>query len=124
MLILLTKKPSVIVIDDDRDVVGVFSEFLKLNDVDVKAVGYDGRNALELYQKFRPDVVILDLLMPDYDGFYAFKQIRQEDPHAKIVILTADTKREDVEKIKLLNPNKVVPKPYDAYEMLSLIKEI
>lgn len=118
------KISSVIVIDDDEDVVKVFSEFLVLNGVDVKATASNGKDALELYQQFKPDVVVLDLVMPEYDGFYAFEQIIKEDPAAKVVILTGDTKEQDFVRLQRLRPAKIVSKPYDAYEMLDIIKDL
>jgi YesN/AraC family two-component response regulator len=61
---------SAIVIDDEIDVLEVFCEYLKVKNVNVLAQGRNGKDALELYQKLKPDVVLMDLVMPQYDGFY------------------------------------------------------
>jgi two-component system chemotaxis response regulator CheY len=120
----MKSRPKVILVDDDKDVANVFSEFLKINGVVVKGIGHDGKQAVELYLEHMPDVVILDLLMPNYDGFYAFEHIKKEDKDAKIVILTADTKPKHLEMLKKLGPLKIVAKPYDAYEMLEIINSV
>lgn len=65
---------TAIVIDDDHDIVDVFSDILQILQIDVIGKGYDGKEAVELYQKFTPDLVILDLMMPKYDGIYALER--------------------------------------------------
>ena len=79
-----------IVIDDDIDTVELFSEYLEIKGIRVVGKGYDGKEAVELYQKLKPDIVFLDIMMPHYDGFYAFEQIKNIDPDAKLIMVTAD----------------------------------
>ena len=79
---------KVIVVDDDVDTVKVFSEFLRLKGIDVIGEGYNGKQAFELFQELRPDVVILDMRMPEYDGKYAIDAIKKVDPNAKIIVVT------------------------------------
>lgn len=90
---------SVIVIDDDIDTLDVFSEFLEIKDIKVLGRGHDGKKAAELYQKFRPDIVIMDAMMPDYDGFYGINKIREINPDAKIIMVTATVSEETEKKI-------------------------
>lgn len=115
---------SVIVIDDDIDTLEVFSEFLEIKDIKVLGRGHDGKKAAELYEKFRPDVVIMDAMMPDFDGFYGIQKIREINPDAKIIMVTA-TVSEDTEK--KLNDSKVsaiVKKPYKVEELVNLIDNL
>ena len=60
---------SVIVIDDDEDTVRLFSEFLKENDINVIGNGFDGVTAVKLFKETNPDVVLIDLNMPNGSGF-------------------------------------------------------
>ncbi|MBI5147092.1 MAG: response regulator [Thaumarchaeota archaeon] len=71
----MSKNPTAIVIDDDKETVGIFSEYLEMIDVNLICQGYNGKMAVELYQKQKPDVVFLDLMMSDCDGFYALENI-------------------------------------------------
>ncbi|WP_255486576.1 response regulator transcription factor [Candidatus Nitrosotenuis sp. DW1] len=68
---------TAIVIDDDIDTVDVFCDYLEIVNVKVLGRGYNGKEAVELYRKHNPNVVFLDLMMPDYDGFYALEHIRK-----------------------------------------------
>jgi len=79
---------KVIVIDDDDDLRESFSMLLSLNEFQVLATGKDGKEAIELYQKLKPDFIFLDYNMPNFDGMYALKEIRRIDPKSKIIIIT------------------------------------
>ena len=76
---------SVIVIDDNEDIVYSMSELLEIHGI---GKGYNGLEGVQLYNKLRPDVVLLDLMMSEYDGLYALKEIRKIDPKSVILIVT------------------------------------
>jgi CheY-like chemotaxis protein len=90
---------SAIVIDDDKDVVESFASSLEYVNVKVVGKGYDGKEAVELYQKLKPDFVVLDILMPEYDGHYAIENIRKFNPNAKIFVITADVSESTTKKL-------------------------
>ncbi len=90
---------SAIVIDDDNDVVESFTTMLEYNNVNVVGKGYDGKDAVELYQKLKPDFIVVDMLMPEYDGHYAIENIRKFNPNAKIFVITADVSESTAEKL-------------------------
>jgi DNA-binding NarL/FixJ family response regulator len=70
------------------------------NDMTVVAEASNGREALERYREYRPDVTLMDLLMPQMDGLAAIEAIRGEFPEARIVILT--TYRGDAQALRAL----------------------
>lgn len=118
------ENPSVIIIDDDSDTIEVFEEYLKLEQIPVLAKGYDGKQAVELYERFGPDVVLLDIMMPEYDGFYAIDKIREADPNSKFVILTADISEGTKAKLEKINSTTVLYKPYEIDEIVSVIRKM
>ncbi|QLH08603.1 response regulator [Candidatus Nitrosotenuis sp. DW1] len=121
----MTKEnPTVIVVDDDSDTIEIFEEYLKLEKIPMLAKGFDGSQAVELYSKFRPDVVLLDIMMPDFDGFYAIEKIRAMDPDSKFVILTADITKETKARLEKLNSAAVLYKPYEIDEIVQVIKKL
>ena len=101
-------------IDDDKDTVSVISELLELHGMDVIGKGYNGLEGVQLFDKLHPDIVLLDLMMPQYDGLYALRKIREKDPIANVVIITADLPTSLQEKIKSLKPTKILFKPIDV----------
>ena len=109
---------DVILVDDDVDLVNSYSEILTLNEISVVAVCYDGKSAVDLFKKYRPCVIIVDMLMPKYDGSYAIKHIKEFDHNAKIIVLTAYPEIEpDLEDIFA-----VVQKPTNTDDFIEVIK--
>ena len=111
---------SVIVIDDDEDTVRLFSEFLEEHDINVIGNGFDGVSAVKLFKETKPDVVLIDLNMPNGSGFYAIKKIQKIDPKAKIIAVTADSSSATVEKLDKLKIS-MIQKPFEMDQVISKI---
>lgn len=111
---------SVVIADDDHDMVNTLATLLEQKGIKVIGKGYDGEEASQLYLLHKPDVILLDLDMPNYDGHYAIEKIMQKDPNAKIIVITAYLD-------KSFQSNKVsavFSKPYDVDELIEEIKQI
>jgi len=113
-----------IVVDDDFDTVEVFSEYLELKNIHVLGKGYNGKDAVDLYQKLKPDVVFLDVLMPDYDGFYALEKIRKLNPNANVIMVTASLTAQTEDKLKDLNASAIIYKPYDIDNIVETVHRV
>lgn len=113
---------TAIVIDDDHPTVEMLSEFLEMKGMKVIGRGYTGIDAVELYKKSRPDFVLLDIMMPVYDGFYVLEQIRIFDPGAKIIVVTADLRDDTVSRLDKLNI-PYINKPYEFEQLVNMIKQ-
>jgi len=112
---------SVIVIDDDEDTVRLFSEFLEENNIKVIGNGFDGVTAVKLFRETKPDVVLIDLNMPNGSGFYAIKKIQDIDPKAHIIAVSADgsfATEEKLEKLKI----PLIQKPFKMDKVISMIQ--
>jgi len=114
---------TAIVVDDDLKTVSVFSELLKVFGLNVVAQGYDGKDAVSLYKKYKPDIIFTDIMMPEYDGFYALEEIRKLDPHAKVIAVTADLTDETATKLEKMNISAVVYKPYKIQDIKKVLFE-
>ena len=79
---------TAIVIDDDLDVLEIFVELLRLYGINVVGTGFSGNDALKLYMAHNPDFVFMDYLMPEYNGLYGAKKIKEFDPQARIVLVS------------------------------------
>ena len=108
------KNATALVVDDDPDTIEMFSDYLENKGVTVIGKGKDGKEGFELYKKLKPDVIFLDVIMPNYDGFYTLKKIREIDADAKIIMVTADFSPSTKKKLKELKANDVIYKPYDG----------
>ncbi|MEM2786061.1 MAG: response regulator [Candidatus Nitrosotenuis sp.] len=112
------------IIDDDKAIVRVFAEYLKLLNVKVVAIGHDGKQAAEIYKKYTPDVLFLDILMPKYDGIYGLREIRAMNPYANVVIITADINKDIEDRLEGLHPTEIIFKPFDMYKLKRMLEEI
>lgn len=111
---------SVIVIDDDEDTVRLFSEFLEENGIKVIGNGFDGVTAVKLFKETKPDVVLIDLNMPNGSGFYAIKKIREIDTKTKIIAVSADGSYSTEEKLDKMNI-PLIQKPFKMDKVISVI---
>src|SRR5574338_452449 len=115
---------KVIVVDDDVDTVEVFCEYLEIRDITVLGRGYNGKTAVELYDKLKPDIALLDVMMPEYDGFYALENIKKINPNAKLIMVTADLTFDTEKKLKDLSASAVIYKPYEIESVIETIHNV
>ena len=110
-----------VVIDDDVDVRDLFVELLKMNGINVVGIGSNGKDALELYKFYHPDIVILDYIMPQYNGLYGAEKIREFDPCAKIVLVSGS----HFESGKIDNlVSAILKKPIEITDVVSTINNM
>lgn len=109
---------TAIVIDDDIDTVSVLCEFLRIKGINVLGKGYDGAEAINIYRKLEPDVVFLDVMMENPDGFYTLEKIREIQLDAIVILITADTTEETRKKLLKLDASAIIYKPYDINEVV------
>lgn len=112
---------TAIVVDDNTDVQNVFVELLYFSGINVIGQGSNGKEALELFKKLSPDIVFMDVMMPKYDGFYGLKKIREHDPNARVVLVTASINVET--DMKECNATAVISKPIDMKKVESIINK-
>ena len=110
---------SVIVADDNRDVVESLSTLLGQKRVHVVGKAFDGKEAVSLYFSYKPDVLLLDMKMPEYDGSYAITEIQKKDPNAKIIAISGHL--DDSNKF---NNIPAFLKPIDIDEVVEEIKKL
>jgi two-component system, chemotaxis family, chemotaxis protein CheY len=111
---------SVIVVDDDEDTVRLFSEFLEEKGIKVVGTGYDGVTAIKLYKEKKPDVVLIDMMMPNGSGFYAIKKIQEINSKAKIIAVSGDSSYSTEEKLEKLSI-PLIQKPFNMEQILTVI---
>lgn len=112
---------KVLVVDDAPMVEGFLQEAMKTAGHEVCGVARTGREAVDIYPKVKPDLVTMDLNMPDMDGAAALKKILSMDPQAKVIIITAMNQplvREDLLKA---GAKEVLGKPIRLDQLLRTV---
>ncbi len=113
---------NVVIVEDDLDGAEVLAECLRMKGINVLAKGYNGLEAVQLYKKLRPDYVLLDMLMPLYDGFYGLRKIQEFDSKAKVIILSASVTEEDQNKLRALGVSAIFQKPYEIDSLVARLE--
>jgi len=107
-----------VLVDDEKETIQLFSELLTSNGIKVVGKGYNGQDAVFLYQKLKPDVLFLDILMPVYDGMYAIKNIRNNHPDAKIIAIYDKLEVGKEIELNRLKPSEIIREPIDVDDIL------
>ena len=116
---------NVLIIDDNEQITKMISSFLDMSNHDCTVVN-DGKEGLEQIKTKRFDSIVLDLAMPEFDGYEILSTLQSEDPSQlpKIIILTASTVPiETVRKFKELGVSSCLQKPVDIDQLLSRITD-
>ncbi len=117
---------NVLIIDDNEQITKMISSFLDLSNHDCTIVN-DGKDGLELIKTKQYDSIVLDLAMPEFDGYEILDTLKKEDPSqiSKIIILTASSvPLETVKKFKELGVSSCLQKPVDIDQLLSKITNV
>lgn len=85
--------------------------------------GQNGFEAIKLYRRIKPDLVILDLVMPDMDGLTALKEIRAIDPDACIVICSAMSQKSRIVEAIKYGAKDFIAKPFQEHRVLETVNK-
>lgn len=110
----------VLVVEDQRDLASLLAHNLKQEGLDVRTVE-DGREALPAVRSWRPDLVILDLMLPGLDGFEVLRGIRGNGHEIPVLILSARGEEQDKIRGFRLDADQYVTKPFSLVELLERV---
>lgn len=116
---------KILVVDDDPYILLSLEFLMRKNGFDVM-VARNGTEALELVEKQRPDVVLLDIMMPDVDGYQICTHIKNTAhlQHAHVVFLSAKTKEADIKKGYDLGASLYIGKPFSTRDLVKQVKSL
>jgi len=111
---------KILIVDDEKNI-------LKLYQAELEDEGYtvvtanSGREALDIFEKEDPDIVTLDVLMPDIDGIQVLRQIKEKRPELPVIMLTAYDYRDD---FSVWVSDAYIVKSSDLANLKAVIKQI
>ncbi len=109
---------KILLAEDDIDFGNILSQYVTLSGFEV-TLARNGREAWDMFHASRPDICVLDVMMPEMDGFTLAEKMRAEEPGVPFIFLTAQSLREDIIKGLKLGADDYITKPFDP-EMLML----
>ncbi|GAB6062748.1 GGDEF domain-containing response regulator [Deferrisoma palaeochoriense] len=117
--------PRVLVVDDDQSVVLLGSHVVTSLGM-IPLVAFDGREAVEKVERFHPDLVLLDINMPDMDGFQVIEALKADPRTALIPIIVFSARTEDTDKVRALKlgADDYVTKPFSIPELAARVDRL
>ena len=116
-------KPKILLCEDDTNLGMVLKNYLELNDYEV-ILERDGRLGLAAFQREKFDICLLDVMMPNMDGFTVAEEIRDINPDVPLFFLSAKTMKDDIIQGYKLGADDYITKPFDSDVLLLKIKAI
>jgi len=118
-------KYKILIVDDEPNIVMSLEYAFKKQDFEV-FIARDGSEALELLKLSTPDIVLLDIMMPNVDGYQTLKHIKSTASleATKVVFLTAKNKASDIEKGLNLGADKYLIKPFSVKKIVAEILQL
>jgi DNA-binding response OmpR family regulator len=120
------KKRRVLCIEDDIEMMDMIRTILERKGFEVLGAG-GGRDGLKAVQQHMPDLVLLDLMMPDVDGWEVYRQMKADPKLAEIPVVVVTAKAQQIDKVLGLRIAKVddyVTKPFDPTELSESVERV
>ena len=121
----MSEKNRILIVDDNQANVELLEAYLAGMDCEI-AVASDGREALEKVAEFRPDIILLDVMMPKLSGFEVCKQIKDDPETRRIMVLmvTALNELGDIERAVAVGTDDFLSKPVQKIELLKRVENM
>ncbi len=116
---------KIVIVDDEPNIVMTL-EYLFVKENFEVFIARDGQEAIDMAQKHKPSIMILDIMMPNVDGYQVIKYLKSQEElkKIKIVFLSAKNKDEDIKKGLELGAEKYISKPFSPKKLVKIIKEL
>ena len=118
-----TKKLTAMVVEDEAVANELLSSTFKNFFADVKSA-FNGKEALEIFKKTMPDIVFLDIIMPEMDGIELARSIREINPSQIVIIISASNDIKKISESIEVGVNSFIQKPIDTKKIIELITNI
>lgn len=115
-------KKSILVVDDEKKIVEVVKSYLE-NSSFLVCAAYNGNEALDIFDKENPSIIVLDLMLPDISGEEVCKEIRKKS-RVPIIMLTAKVEEEDILKGLDIGADDYVTKPFSPRQLVARVNAL
>lgn len=113
---------NILIVDDSRTSRKILRDILEKDGHTIVGEAVNGKLGVEEYQAKKPDIVTLDITMPEMDGVEALKEIKKIDKDAKIIMVTAAGQRDKMLEAVKSGASEFITKPYEAEEILNVVR--
>ena len=115
---------TIMVVDDSPFASKQIKDIVEDNGYEVTSYAKDGEEAIELYKELKPDIVILDIIMPGLNGLETAEILKKQDPDVKILMLSSLCDSGTMEEVKSIGVKHLIPKPLEADVLLASLEMV
>lgn len=121
----MPEKKKILIVDDEKDLVSLVSLHMKMAGYDVLSAA-NGEKALEIAEEEKPDLIILDLMLPKVDGWEVCRRLREESNIEKVPVIMLTARAETDDKLKgfEVGADDYVTKPFSPRELVARVKRV
>ncbi|MGD9017435.1 MAG: response regulator [Desulfobacterales bacterium] len=121
----MTTSKTVLIVDDELSILVPLRFLLEKSGI-IPVIAQSGKEAFEKIEEARPDLILLDIMLPDLDGYEIFRIIRDNPAwdHIKIIFLTAKNRDADIVKGVTMGADAYITKPFSNRELLAQIEAL
>ena len=114
--------PKIIIVDDNDLIRTLLRGILRAEDCEIIGEARNGTLALELIEKSKPDIVLLDVLMPEMDGLETLQNIKQQYPEIIVVMITGSPSKDNVKESIQGGASGFIVKPFNSAKVIETLK--
>jgi len=119
----MVAKKHVLVVEDHEPMLGAIKSILEMRGYTV-STAVNGVDALQLMEEMGPDLLIVDILMPEMDGYTFYEEVRKRPAwrSTPLIFLTSMAEREDIQRGRALGVNGYITKPFEPNDLLEAVQ--
>jgi DNA-binding response OmpR family regulator len=114
---------KVLIAEDDRDFGTILAQYVSISGFNVRHA-HDGKEAWDMFEEDKPDLCVLDVMMPEMDGFTLAEKMKEKDPEVPVIFLTAKSLKEDIVRGLKIGADDYITKPFDPEILILRINNI
>lgn len=120
----MEKKFKILIVDDSRFIYKTIENILKDDVFEILEQAQNGQIGVEMFEQKKPDIILLDVIMPIKNGIDAARDILKKDPNAKIIMISSMGDNDVIEEAKQLGVKYFLLKPPNAQEVLNCVNDV
>ena len=118
------KRISIVIVDDNDMMRGILRGILRGEEYDVVGEARNGHSAVDIVNRLKPDIVCMDIMMPEMDGIEALCEIKAKNPNVEVVMVTSNSDEDTVQDSIQNGASGFIIKPFNAARVLNTLNKI
>ena len=115
-------KTTIVVVDDSPFASKQIKDIVEENGYEVIGYAKNGEEGIKMYEELRPDIIILDIIMPGIDGLKASQILKEKDPGVTILMLSSLCDSGTLEEVRAIGVKYLIPKPWEDDVLLATLE--